>query len=322
MARPRLCTYREDLLGPIVAFWNREFADRRNFLPIDEDIFRQRVVDKRYGEEGFDPQGFFAAFVGDELTGIAHAGIWPENICRLRDPQWQGGDEGYLALICVARQYRHQGIGQALMTVIRDFWGGCERLTVDTQCLSPFYGNSDGIYTPFWGTSEGIGVRWDDQETLCFFEKQGFVPSGRATSHVLQLPEVDPESTLAAVQQDLPLISLQSEHLVIGQGPDARQVFPQHHPFDCLGCAIDDTVVGLISTYCMKELGSDRYAIYSFEVAPSFRGMGLGTTLLREAVDRMRESGARVCEAVTMNDGAGRLYERAGFTAVARWAVF
>ena len=115
---------------------------------------------------------------------------------------------------------------------------------------------------------------------------------------------------------------MQNEHLVIGQGPDARQVLPQHHPFDCLGCVDDDTVVGLISTYCMREIGSDRYAIYSFEVAPSCRGMGLGTALLREALSRMRQSGARVCEAVTLDDRAGRLYGTAGFVAVAEWAIF
>lgn len=322
MSVPRLCTYREDLLGPIVEFWNREFADRRNFFPIDEEIFRQRVVAKHYGVEGFDSQGFFVALVGDELAGIAHAGIWSESICRLRDPQWAGGDEGYLALICVSRQHRRQGIGHALMAAVHDFWGDCEHLTIDTQCLSPFYGNSDGVYTPFWGTPEGIGTRWDDRETLGFLERQGFVPSRRATSYVLRLLTSDPGGASAAVRQNMALISLNNEHLVIGKGPDARQVFPQQNLFDCLGCVIDDKVVGLISTYCMRELGSDRRAIYDFEVALGFRGLGIGTTLLREAIQHMRQAGAEACEAVTLDDGAGRLYEKAGFTSVAEWAIF
>jgi len=224
------------------------------------------------------------------------------------------------------------------MAAVRDFWGDCERLTIDTQCLSPFYGNSDGVYTPFWGTSEGIGIGWDDRETLGFLEKQGFVPSRRATSYVLQLPESVCTCSRARESSGecqatrirpkshdfgyVTLISLPNEHLVVGKTPDARQVFPQQNPFDCLGCVIDDTVVGLISTYCMKELGSDRYAIYNFEVAAGSRGMGLGTMLLHEAVSRMRQSGVRVCEAVTMDDGAGRFYARTGFTVAVEWAIF
>ena len=50
-----LQAYSSQLLRPLVSFWNKEFADRRNFFPITESIFRQRVVEKNYPEEPFDP---------------------------------------------------------------------------------------------------------------------------------------------------------------------------------------------------------------------------------------------------------------------------
>ncbi|MBS7642874.1 MAG: ribosomal protein S18-alanine N-acetyltransferase [Candidatus Bathyarchaeia archaeon] len=70
-------------------------------------------------------------------------------------------------------------------------------------------------------------------------------------------------------------------------------------------------VVGYISYIC---LGSKAH-ILSIAIHPGYRRMGLGGTLLREAIDDMKRLGIRkvLLEVRVDNDAAIRLYSKAGF---------
>jgi ribosomal protein S18 acetylase RimI-like enzyme len=63
------------------------------------------------------------------------------------------------------------------------------------------------------------------------------------------------------------------------------------------------------------DLGAPRGEVESLVVAPSARGAGIGTALLRAARDELRRLGCEYWSVSVMeaNEGAVRLYERAGF---------
>lgn len=78
----------------------------------------------------------------------------------------------------------------------------------------------------------------------------------------------------------------------------------------------DDRIIGVIK--CLREDHPlmDHVVEISINVHPQFRGMGIGSALLRHALDwaRQERSVTRVqLEVLTRNQDAVRLYERLGF---------
>ena len=102
-------------------------------------------------------------------------------------------------------------------------------------------------------------------------------------------------------------------------------IFRPAHPFVAAIAVGDGVTVGLAAAYEMTELGRGHWGVYQLVVEEAWQGQGLGRMLLARALAEATARGGRSCEALTLPErspGAARLYEAAGFAAVAEWAVY
>ena len=88
----------------------------------------------------------------------------------------------------------------------------------------------------------------------------------------------------------------------------------------CLLAEIDETVVGCLQLtviHGLSRTGMSRAQIEGVRVAGSHRGLGIGESLFREAVDRARAVGCGLVQLTTdkARPDALRFYEKLGFTA-------
>jgi len=94
-------------------------------------------------------------------------------------------------------------------------------------------------------------------------------------------------------------------------------VFLENNPDTFLVAEYNGKVVGYVMAYLRPDLEGH---IMSIAVAPDFRGRGIGSTLLNEAIDRLIKRGARYIglEVRVGNAGAIALYESFGFKKIKR----
>ncbi|HZE96787.1 MAG TPA: GNAT family N-acetyltransferase, partial [Planctomycetota bacterium] len=102
------------MLPSMVRFWNRSFSGKRNFHPMTEALFRERVLGRETAFEHFDPSCLIVARDGRELAGFIHVGVRPEAQCRSLDPEWRSGSQGYVGFLFVDPARRRRGLGTEL----------------------------------------------------------------------------------------------------------------------------------------------------------------------------------------------------------------
>ncbi|MBI3855601.1 MAG: GNAT family N-acetyltransferase [Planctomycetes bacterium] len=311
------------LLPATVRFWNRAFASRRNFVPLTDRLFRERVTEKETSFEKFDPSRFIVAREGREIAGFVHVGVRPEPLCRALDPDWRSGTQGYVALLFVDPERRKRGIGTELWHRGLERLKGTRQVVVDGQCFNPFYGNSEGPFTPLWGTPEGISVDWNDSATKKFLARKGFAPRFKGVQMSLDL-------ALAAVPagrapRGFEIRRLDDFYPEIGRSLKERRAVLPGLTFEAVTAVQRGRVLGLISTYPLAEVRPGLYGIYEAVVVESQRGRTLGKRLLEAAVARLKERGAAHCEVLTLPElspAAHKLYLGAGFQPVQNWAIY
>ena len=329
MAEYTYGSYRDELLPGIVAFWNRVFAERRNFFPVTEKMFRERIVEKKTAVETFRPGGFLVARREEEVVGVLHAGRNSPEVCKVLNPDWPGGEQGYIALLMVDPAHRKKGIGTALWHGVREFLDGCVQVVVDGQCLNPFYGNSQGPFTPFWGTPEGISVLWKDSATKKFFAQKGYAPRYKAVQMELAVQKA-PAQDVEKLEADLKargveIKTIHDSYPEVGGrvGDSDRKV--EGLVYECLTAIDGDRVAAVLTTYPMVELALDRHAIYEAIVHEDYRARGIGKGMLSLAIERLRAQGSVSCSVLTIPDvseAAFKMYDSAGFQPCESWAVY
>lgn len=82
----------------------------------------------------------------------------------------------------------------------------------------------------------------------------------------------------------------------------------------------DGRIIGCLQLLVLPGLGSlgkQRAQIEAVRIESSLRGRGLGSQLIRHAIERARQRGCRLVQLTSDNSrqGAHRLYERLGFKA-------
>jgi len=310
------------LLPAAVRFWNRAFASRRNFVPVTERTFRDRVVGKETAFEKFDPSSFIVARDGKEIAGFIHVGVRPEALCRLLDPEWRSGSQGYVAFLFVDPERRKKGLGTELWHRGLERLKGTRQVVLDGQCFNPYYGNSEGPFTPLWGTPEGVGIDWNDSATKKFLARKGFAPRFKGVQLSLDLATVAP----AAVKgrgYDFRMVS--DFYPEIGRSIKDRRAILPGLTFEVVAAVQRGKVVGLISYYPMAEVRAGLFGVYEAVVVESLRGRALGKRLLQAAVVRMKEQGAAQCEVLTLPElspAAHKLYLACGFQPAQNWAIY
>ncbi len=93
---------------------------------------------------------------------------------------------------------------------------------------------------------------------------------------------------------------------------DLKVYFKVLNFYDFLKCVVKGT---LINKSLTASLGKDDYYLSNIAVDPQYRGQGIGTYILENAVKIAGEKGCRrvVLDVTFDNKGAKRLYERFGF---------
>jgi ribosomal protein S18 acetylase RimI-like enzyme len=309
-------------LPALVRFWNRTFADRRNFFPLTEALFRERVLGKETAVERFEPATFLVAREGGEIVGVLHGGVRPEKLCRTLHPDWPGGEQAYVALFEVERDHRRKGVGSELWRRFHDVAGEGKQLVLDGQCINPFYGNSEGPFTPFWGTPEGISVSWEDSATKKFLARKGFAPRFKAVQMELDIRGAKYEG-LVPPDFELKIVDDYYPELGITYGVSER--YTGGGDFACAVVLSHGKTVAVLSWFSLKQIDPRRYAIYEAIVSEEYQGMGLGRALLAAAIGWFKKQKASTCDVLTLPEisrPAFELYSGAGFQPCANWAIY
>ena len=312
------------LLPAAVRFWNRAFAARRNFVPVTERTFRERVVGKETSFEKFDPTGFIVARDGKEIAGFIHVGIRPEALCRMLDPEWRSGTQGYIAFLFVDPDRRKKGLGTELWHRGLERLRGTRQVVLDGQCFNPFYGNSEGPFTPLWGTPEGVSVDWNDSATKKFLARKGFAPRFKGVQLSLDLAAA-PIPTTAVKSRGVEFRIISDFYPEIGRSVKDRRPILPGLTFEAVAAVQRGKVVGLISTYPLAEVRPGLFGVYEAVVVEALRGRALGKHLLQASIGRMKQQGAAQCEVLTLPElspAAHKLYLAAGFQPVQNWAIY
>ena len=87
----------------------------------------------------------------------------------------------------------------------------------------------------------------------------------------------------------------------------------------CLVAEVDGKIVGAVWTRVMDDYGhiDDRTPSLAISLHKKYRGLGIGTELLRQMLEKLRQDGyERVSLSVQKENYALRMYRRAGFEAV------
>lgn len=321
--------YSEKFLEDFVKFWNESFAGERNFIPVTDEIFRKRVINKRTALERFDPNGFIIAIENGKIAGFVHAGINSEDFCYACFENWRGGTQGYIAIIYVKPQFRRKGAGSTLMQKAKAYLKDTSQIAIDGQCLNPFYGNSEGPFSPFWGTTEGISIRWIDVETRAFLSKNGFSPRYKGVSMEIDLGKFDRDSAATAsealAKNGFLVKTMKRFYPILGQKLDRNISYPENYDYDCVFCVKNDIAAGIITVYPMKELGSHKYAIFELIVQDEYRNLGIGRALVLSALADIATKNGKTCETLTLpglSHAGFELYRDIGFQPVCEWAIY
>ena len=312
--------WKPSMLPALVRFWNRAFAAKRNFFPVDGELLRRRLLSRG------GARGVVVALEGEEIVGLAHGVRRPESLCRSLDPSWPGGPQGVVAFLFVEPAHRRKGIGDALWHAVLRRFRAVRQVVLDGQCLSPHYGNAEGPFTPLWGTPEGVAVEWADSATKKFLARKGFAPRTKGVQLAVELPP-GPGPDLAPA---LKRLGLRLEH-ASGRLPELGLPWEESRPvprgldFEVVGAVRRGRTAGLFAAFPMREVAPEVWAIYEASVAEDLRGRAPSRRLLQALLSRIRIRGGRKVEVLTLPDvspAAHKLYLAEGFVPVASWALY
>lgn len=170
-------------LGALLRFWNSEFSHFPRFATATEGWLAERL-----------DRGLLVAVDGDDVVGLIHVGVTPEEQCRARVAGWPGGTQGYVALFAVAKARRRRGIGTELWRAGKDALAGTKQVVIDGDGRNPWYARP-----PAFGAPWGPAVPWSDGETKKFLAMRGYGARAKAVEFAdgIVVPEAEPEKFAA-----------------------------------------------------------------------------------------------------------------------------
>ena len=321
-------TYNHSFLTPIVSFWNDVFRGYRHFMPLETYVFRTRIVEQL----AFDPQGLILALDKNRVVGMVHAFraashsyfVYRENPC---------GRNGSIALLAVAREYRHRGIGKELLKRAEGYLNTCLEkgsFIFAGEYWVPLYHTLEGPRQPFWGDTEIIGIAENNKDCIGFLEHHGYMTVGDEGQEITM---VAPLRTLDEVPK-IPLRDYGLREVRIGEdepwegridwypAEERGNGYARFGEFLQEGIALvrGDTVTAHLLWYPMRKGG--HVALWDLRVSADEQGKGLGSYLLDRSLWTMAQKGYHTVELHTnteRNAKAVAMYRRRDFSIVERW---
>jgi GNAT superfamily N-acetyltransferase len=317
-------------LPALVAFWNQEFVDQRNFHPIDEETFRRRVLDA----PATNAAGLILAWREDhgasrQLVGIVHAFRPPPATGLYQN--WTPNH--YIALLYVRPAFRRQGIGSRLLQAAESWLYYCP-VHFASQA-QPVYGVVEGPRSPLFGSSERMGLSATNGLLIDFLAKRGYlsIEIGDVSMERVDTTTPDaPDFPPSLAKRGLQLIQFSHCHPFAGEEPTKLPTVSQWgnnqgDPYGGVGLVDQQGVLrGHLAWYPMAQTG--KVALINFRVDPAFRGQGAGKFLLDWGLREMIRGGDKEGNPVQQvelhthlqqNANAVRLYRSRGFEVVDAW---
>jgi len=319
------------LLSQLTALWNAVFQTRRNFYPISEGLYRKRILEQR----AFDPQGLILAMADGAVVGFVHAVkpappdifIYSRRRCR---------DNGSIAALAVASDWRGRGIGSALLSCAEGYLKGHlkpGKMIYVGDYDVPLYHTLEGPRQPFWGDTEIMGIAAGDSQLIEFFLKQGYrlvKREGQEITMVAKLGKRREPARPPLGKLGLREVRVSDEEPWLGRIGWYPENAPQGYVYPLFGeyrhqvlaLARGDTITSHLEWYPMRQAG--RVALLDYQVAQADRGQGLGSYLLDKSLWAMTQQGYHTVELHThtvKNALAYQMYLRRGFEVDERWVT-
>jgi GNAT superfamily N-acetyltransferase len=323
-------------LPALIRFWNHEFRHMRNFHPLGEAEFQQRILDA----PATDPAGLILAWhetaAGQaQLVGLVHAFRPPPQVGLYRN--WTPNH--YIALLYVAPDHRRRGIGSRLLQAAESWLYYCP--VHFASHAQPVYGAVEGPRPPLFGSTERLGLSATSGLLIDFLAKRGYisVDAGDVSmQRMATVPLLKP--ALPPAVADMGLQPITFSHQDPFQGREATQLptvslWHQNDGDPYWGVGLVDTenlLRGHLAWYPMPiedpTPTDGKVALINFRVDPDYRHRGAGSFLLdwglyemtrKEAPSRKAAHTVELHTHLTRNADAVRLYRSRGFEVVDAW---
>ncbi len=309
----RLAQYRRDDIAGIVDAWNACYHDQPNFVHLSPVDLRWRVVD----QPAFDPRGMLVARQGDRIAGFVHFGprldFWDEWARPPRD-----ADEGHIYALSAPAGDR---------SLAMELLSAAERALVARRArrvllgpswvhgVQPFYNGIAGAYE-----IPGLGSTRDS--LISAASDSGFEQIAEYGTPTLDLSAPSAMARLDAIAHEAQARA-REWGIRLTSRPIKLQFFPKRVSVELVRGreVVATTAYGEWPEY-NREYRRRLHGVTSVQVAPKWRGNGLGKLVMVEAIRAARNDGADGVHLHVWRSNAiaWNLYHRAlGFTPTYTW---
>lgn len=282
-----------------------------------------------FNHPDFRNEGLFLAEKNNQIVGIALAVIRHE--LYLNETLFDR--PGFLALLIVEEAWQHQGIGSALLKHAMDYLkrNDIQNIQLSHKCPIKFPWNLDQGNAQH-NKAPGIKASSDGCKFLC---QRGFEIESIEVSYYLNLKNFHLSDSMKRERNQLANMGYTIDYF------DSSCHFGQEEMFTRLKdesyrtkfqkaikdkakilVALKDNqrVCGTVGSIYPEENG--RGFFQGLAIDPKDSGLKIGNTLFFRLCEELKAQGARYMTLfVSEGNFAKKIYERAGFTAVQRWAI-
>ena len=311
----KLRPYRRDDLPDLAEVWNQTFLGTPNFVRLDETDFTRRTV----GQPSFDPGTLLVAAQGSRIQGFVHFGprtnLWSEASARRANPR-----EGQIRAVATATPDPVLERDLLAAAVDRLAEAGAHKVLLGPSWVygaQPFYNGIAGAY-------ESPGLSTERGDLLDVAAEAGFAPVAEYATPEIDFAEGEHLETLHTLAGEL-WRSARQWGLQVRRRALSSPFFPDRALVELVLDleTIAVTAFGPWPEYA-REYGRRLFGLTNVQVAPRWRGKGLGKLVVIQAIEAARDAGADGVHLHVWKDNraAWDLYHRAlGFRSRYTWVT-